>query len=148
MAPMHRVPRFACGAALSLVLGACGDFLSGPGLTRNPNSPSQATLPQLFVAMQTAQFTIFEGQLSRDAAMFTQQMAGIGGQQAAYGSSYAITAKDVDQWSAFYLGGGLVDLRKIQQAARAAGDAKWEGVADIWEALSIGTAASVWGDIP
>ncbi len=145
-----RALRLLCAASLAASLGACGDFLTGPGLTQNPDVPVQATPAQLFSAIQAAQFTLFEGQLARDATMFTQQMAGVGnGAQQQYGSLYQLDeASASNSWTGFYTGGGLVDLRKLQQAARAAGDARWQGIAEIWEAFSLGTAASVWGDIP
>ena len=146
---MRAALRLACAALLLANLGACRDYLSGPGLTENPNAPTQATIGQLFFAMQVGQFTLFEGQLARDAAMFTQQMAGVSGNSQRYGSSYDLDEKSAaDAWGGFYTGGGLVDLRKIEQLARAQGDAQWLGIAEIWEAMSMGTAASVWGDIP
>jgi hypothetical protein len=39
-------------------------------------------------------------------------------------------------------------MRNVQAGAKAAGDAKLEGIAKIWEAFAFGTMASLWGDIP
>ena len=143
-----RKPIIALIAALAGTAAGCGDFLSGPGLTDNPNSPTQATATQLFVAMQAGQATLMEGQVARSAAMYTQQLAGVANQQLAWGSQYAIGETDINQqFNGFYTGGGLVDLRNIEAAAHAAGDAQWEGIARIWEAFSMGTAASIWGRI-
>jgi hypothetical protein len=47
-----------------------------------------------------------------------------------------------------YTGGGLIDIRKIEASAAAAPDNVFLGIAQIYEALVIGTAADVWGDIP
>jgi hypothetical protein len=45
-------------------------------------------------------------------------------------------------------GGGLLDIKKMQQLARAVNDSIYIGIGKIYEALVIGNAASVWGDIP
>ena len=48
----------------------------------------------------------------------------------------------------FYTGGGLVGMRNVQSLANAGGDPFLEGLGKIWEGLSFGTAASIWGDLP
>jgi hypothetical protein len=108
-----------------------------------------ATTQQLFVAAQAQSFVRQEGQVARVAAMFTQQLAGTNNQQRDYGSLYLGTEQAFSgMFAGFYTGGGLVDWRKVQAGARAAGDQQFEGIAKVWEALQMGTAASVWGDIP
>src|SRR5206468_451097 len=52
------------------------------------------------------------------------------------------------QMSGFYTGGGLYGLRNIQAAATATGDQFLLGIAKVWEGLAMGTATSVWGDLP
>ena len=135
---------------LAAVLGTagCSDFLTGPGLSENPNQPVVATATQLFIASQAQAFVRQEGQLARTAGMFVQQLSGTFNQQLAYGSQYLGNESDYSgQFSAFYTGGGLVDWRKIQEAARTNGDAQFEGIAQVWEAFTIGTAADIWGDV-
>ncbi len=46
---------------------ACTDFLRGPGLTDNPNSPVTVTPTQQLIAMQSNMATVLEGQLARCA---------------------------------------------------------------------------------
>src|SRR5947199_8833098 len=48
----------------------------------------------------------------------------------------------------FYTGGGLLALRNIQAAAQVSGDNFLLGIAKVWEGLAMGTATSVWGDLP
>lgn len=133
-----------------LVLGAgCGDFLTGPKLTEDPNNPIRASIGQLLTAVQAAQFLQQESQLARLAAMYTQQLSGTNNQQLSWGSQYLIGESDLSgRFSLNYTGGGLVDLRNVQRLAQEAGDAKTEGIAKVWEAFVIGTTASIWGDIP
>lgn len=131
--------------ALALVGAACSDFLTGTGLTENPNSPTVATPRQQMIAMQASMQTRLEGQIARCAAIFTQQLIGSNNQQRSYCTEYGITELDVSgHMSAFYTGAGLVAMRNIQ----ASGDPVLEGIAKIWEGLMFGTATSVWGDLP
>jgi len=43
---------------------------------------------------------------------------------------------------------GLVDIRRVKALARAAGDSTGSASRKVWEALTIGTASDLWGDIP
>ncbi|HEX8320939.1 SusD/RagB family nutrient-binding outer membrane lipoprotein [Longimicrobium sp.] len=135
--------------AATLAVSGCSDFLTGAGIDENPNQPVTSTTQQLFVAAQAQAFVRQEGQIARSAAMFIQQLSGTNNQQKDYGSSYLNTETAyTTMFAGFYTGGGLVDWRKIQANSRAAGDQQFEGIAKVWEALQMGTAASVWGDIP
>jgi hypothetical protein len=131
--------------ALAVLGAACGDFLKGPGLTENPNSPVIATPTQQLIALQSNMSTRLEGQLARCAGIFTQQLIGSNNQQFSYCTQYGVTELDITgQMSGFYTGGGLVAMRNIQ----ASGDPLLVGIAKIWEGLAFGTATSVWGDLP
>jgi len=52
------------------------------------------------------------------------------------------------QFSTIYIGGGLVDLRTIQQKTTDDPDPLYNGIAKVWEALIISEAADKWGNIP
>jgi len=135
--------------AVTVGLAGCADFLTGPGLTENPNRPVTASLDALFIAMQARQFVLQEGQLARQSAIYTQQLTGIFNQQLEWGTKYLVTENDISgHYNGFYIGGGLVDLRKIQSQAQEQGNSRLVGIAKIWEGFSMGTAASIWGDIP
>src|SRR2546427_4490531 len=142
------------GAVLALALLAgggwgCGDFLSGPGLTENPNNPTQATAIQILVSVQANMATRMEGQVARCAAVFTQQLIGSNNQQLQWCTGYGVSESDISgQMSGFYGGGGLFGLRRIQDAALSSGDQVLLGMAKVWEGLALGTATSVWGDLP
>jgi hypothetical protein len=146
---MRKIIALALGGTFALGAAGCGDFLKGPGITENPNSPTAATLAQLFIAMQANQEMLMESQLARNTSIYTQQLIGSNNQQLAYATQYLMTEQDINnQWNGFFVGGGLIDLHKIEAQAHAAGDAQWEGITKVWEAFSIGTAASIWGDVP
>lgn len=135
-------------AAIIALAGACTDFLTGEELTTDPNRPDAATTDQLFTAVQVQQFTVHTGALARLASMWTQQMAGTDRQYASQ-ALYDIAEDDFStEWNSIYGGGGLLDLRIIQDRATEANDLVYRGVAKVWEAFIMGMAASVWGDIP
>lgn len=146
---MNRYTRLAGIVAVGIGMSACSDFLVGPGVSENPNQPIVASTDQLFIAMQARQFVLQEGQLARQSAIWTQQLSGIFNQQKEWGSAYNVTENDIQgHYAGFYVGGGLVDLRKIQSAAQELGNNRLVGIAKIWEGFSMGTATSLWGDLP
>lgn len=145
MRPVHW--HTACAALVVLGLAGC-DFITGPGLTTNPNAPSSASRDQRLVAVQTAMTVQLTGTLARAACMWIQQCAGVDRQYATL-EKYNTTHDDFDtEWQQVYGGGGLVDARFIQSDALAAHDSVYAGVGKVLEALDIGTAADLWGDIP
>ena len=136
----------AMGALLALGSAACGDFLMGPGLTTNPDAPASASAGQRLAAVQAALTVQFTGTLARSACMWVQQCSGVDRQYTAIGS-YSITEDDFDsEWQQVYSGGGLIDIRAVQ--AQAAGDSVFVGIGKVLEAMDIGIAADLWGDIP
>src|SRR2546423_8302642 len=145
---MKHIKGIISSLMLATAATGCKDWLTGPGLTISPNSPVQASKEQLFGAVQTSQESQEEGNLARWAAMFTQQMAGVGRQHATF-QGYVVTEQDVSSYfSRTYTGGGLVDIRQVPQAAKTQGDSTFAGIAMVYEALMVGRAASIWGDIP
>jgi hypothetical protein len=150
--------RYAIKALLPVALAAaaagCSDFLSG--VEKDPNNPPTLTRPgPLYIAIQTLQSVNFEGQLARNAAEYVQQVAGNSRQQIGY-DLYQIDPNTTDPfWLAVYAsstniqgGGGLLDIKKMEALARARNDSIYLGIGKVYEAMVIGMAASVWGDIP
>ena len=136
------------GALLAFGSAACSDFLSGKNVTTDPNAPSAATRDQRLVAVQAAMTVQLTGTLARAACMFIQQCSGVDRQYATL-AKYNTTEDDFDtEFSQVWAGGGLVDIRAIRADATAAGDQVYDGIAKVIEALDVGTAADLWGDIP
>lgn len=144
------------GLVLALSVAGCSDYLSGPGVDRDPNNPTalQRAAP-LYVSIQAAGPVQRQGQLARFAAEYTQQVAGIDRQQADF-DLYGGTQADTDfYFGAIYGtsnvitgGGGLLDIHKLQQIALAAGDSLYVGIGKVYEAMYMGFAADLFGDIP
>jgi hypothetical protein len=137
------------GFVMAFVTTGCGDFLSGPKLTTDPNKQQETRTPdQYFVPIQANTWFLNEGQIARTAAIWHQQMAGVQRQFSSL-DIYSIGEGDLEgEWSNFYTGGGIIDARKLQAQVTALGDRRYLGIAKIYEAWLIGTAADVWGDVP
>jgi hypothetical protein len=153
---MRHSLKLLLSAALALGTAACSDFLSGPGVDEDPNNITRLTRPgPLYIGIQALQSVQFEGQLARNAAEYVQQIAGNSRQQIGY-DLYQMDPTTIDPHffsvygSAVTIqgGGGLLDIHKMQQLARAVNDSIYIGIGKVYEALVIGTAASIWGDIP
>jgi hypothetical protein len=134
--------------SLAFVLAGCDDYIQGPGLTVNPNSATTGTAKQQLIAHQARMSTLLEGQLARTAAIYTQQLSGPNNQQLQV-AQYLYGELDYSGfWNGVYSGGGLRAIRNVQDLAAGSNDNLMLGIAKIWEGLLMGTATSIWGDIP
>jgi hypothetical protein len=135
------------GVSALLAAAACSDFLAGPGLGDDPRNITTLTQPgPLYVAVQRRAADVHE--LQQAPMMYMQQIAGIG-RGATNADAYGIAPTEQDPFFFFvYVSSGLLDMRKVQQLGRAAGDSLYIGLAKVYEALNIGLAADVWGDVP
>lgn len=126
----------------------CSDFLSGDDVTGNPNQPTGATRDALFVAFQAAQFGVQEYGLAQISCEWTQQCTGI--QRFSFTrTTYDILDTDFNaDWAQIYGAGGLKEIREVQASATADNEIVYRGIAKVWEAFTMGTATSIWGDIP
>jgi len=135
--------------ALVGAVTACSDFLSGPKLDENPNLSTEVRTPnQYFIGIQAATWAVQEGALARTAGIWMQQFAGVDRQ---YSSTdiYSVGEDDYSSdWNFIFAQGGLIDVRKLRDATEKLEDRVYTGIAKIYEALEVGTAASIWGDIP
>lgn len=134
-----------CAIALAAATTGC-NFVDST--SSNPNSVPNASVDQLFIAVQVNSYYFAESQLTRIASMWLQQMAGTDRQFSGL-DLYDIKEDDADgEFSALYTGGGLIDIRRAETAARDANRLVYLGVLQLHEAFLIGMGASLWGDIP
>jgi hypothetical protein len=146
---MRSIGRIFLTGLLAVGAAGCTDFLSSPTATSDPNNPSNATLSQLFTAIQAGQFAQQEGIIAVIACAWMQQCTGTSNFLAVL-EQYDIVDEDIASvaFSEAYEGGGLVDIRSVERLADAAGDLQWKGIGEIHEALMMTQAADVWGDVP
>jgi hypothetical protein len=146
---MHKWTKSALAAvALTGTLAGCDDFLTGTGVSDNPNAPVEVGTAQLYQAIQLTQTVQHTGDLARHAAMWTQQMAGIGNQYSGR-DQYVVTEQDLAAWyNAIYTGGGLIDMREVITRAEAANDRTYAGIVRVWEAIPHGRVGKPVGRAP
>ena len=155
---MRHSLRVMLGLGLVLSAAGCSDYLSGPGVasTSDPNNIITLTQPgPLYVSVQQAGPPQRQGQLGRFAAEYTQQIAGVARQQQGFDRYQAAASATDTYFGAVYGasnvltgGGGLLDVHKMQQLAAKKGDSLFVGIGKVYEALIVGFAADLWGDIP
>jgi hypothetical protein len=145
----RKTSTWLASVALALVAAGCGNFLTGPGVDKTPNAAlALDDAGPLYISLQAGSAVIFEGPIARTAAMYDQQVSGINRQQQGF-DFYNIGTGDIDPaWIQVYSAGGASDARRVQDIARKQNDSLYIGVAKVWEAMIIGEAASVFGDIP
>lgn len=146
---MRKSLMLAGAVSLAASAAACTSFLTDKTASQDPNNPATVTTPQLFTAVQAAQFLEQEGNPAFISCLWMQQCQGVGGRFVSQESEYTITNATANaDFAAVYGGGGLIDIKTIEDRSDAAGDLQFKGIAEVWEALVIGTAADLWGDIP
>ncbi|HTS89326.1 MAG TPA: SusD/RagB family nutrient-binding outer membrane lipoprotein [Gemmatimonadales bacterium] len=135
------------GAMLALGLSGCNKYLTGPKLGTDPNDPTTASNGALFVSSEVNFNAQLESRLARSVCIWMQQCGGQS-QYLALGT-YSVAEDDYYiNWSSFYGGGGLIDLKTIESRSLATSDSIFWGQATVLEALFMGTTADLWGDIP
>ena len=155
---MRHSLRVLLGLGLALSAAGCSDYLSGPGVssTQDPNNILKLTKPgPLYIGVQQAGGPQREGQVARDAVSYVQQIAGAGRQAIGF-DLYQTAPSDMDTYfeavygsSNLLTGGGaLLDVKKMEQIARGKSDSIYVGIAKVYQALIVGYAADIWGDIP
>ncbi len=133
---------------LAATVSGCSDFLKGNALTTNPNSPSTVTADQLFTGVQVANQARYETYPYQLFPLWSQQISGVARQWITLADFGNDEFTSDGAFSAIFTTGGLVDIRAIQDTARAHSNRKFLGIARIYEALIVGDAADIWGDIP
>ena len=141
---LQRSCRVLCTAVLVGIVSGC-DFISPT--ESNPNAVPDATLDQLLVGVSVNNYFLEEGQSARLAAMWLQQMAGTDRQFSGF-DKYTFTESDASaSYASAYTGGGLIDIRTGIAQAEADGRRVYAGIFKVYEALMIGMAASIFGDV-
>ena len=142
-----RIRLVSCAVLLTGAATAC-NWLSEPTATTNPNDPTAANADQLLVASQTALTQQYTSDLARTVCVWMQQCAGTDRQYRQLGLyQYGEDAYN-GPFTQVYTGGGLLDIRSIQQIADSTEDELYGGIGRVMEALAVGIAADVWGDVP
>jgi starch-binding outer membrane protein, SusD/RagB family len=146
---VNTAKRFALLGVLAIAgtTGACNSFLTGGDLSTNPSTPTSAAPQSIFAAVQGSLWALLSSDPARLTSVWTQQFEGAGIQ---YGpvNDYVNDETTTGGFEAgLYTGGGLIDIRAIEAAARASGDSVLLGQTEVLEGLMFGTGADLFGDL-
>jgi hypothetical protein len=145
----NRYAKLALGVLLpAVLLAGCSDWLTSPKAKTDPNNPTTAGRDQLLVGVETGQTVVQTGDLARLMSMWVQSMSGTQRQYSVLDLYQFDEDAFSPDWNLTYTGGGLIDIRSLESQALAVGDTLYAGIGYVLEALTVGTAADVWGDIP
>lgn len=139
--------RLMLAAATLIAAGGCGDYLDCKECITSPTAPTTATSTQRIVATQSKLWQFLNGDLARESSMFMQMMAGVGNQYQVI-DKYSLDASGGGDFTTPYGGGGLIDLRRVESDAKAAGDKTMVGISLVFKAWLLSVSADVWGDEP
>ena len=129
----------------SLLIG-CADIVDD--LNQNPNNPASAPYQYALTTTEVANIILHTGEPTRKAGIFAGQYTGLERQQLGY-STYVLVSSDFNShWNTVYssiVRNALVtkDLAKDQGI-----EGITAGITQILRAMALGTAASLWGDVP
>ena len=131
---------------LTGLLSACSGLVEG--LNDNPNSPTTTSYQNILTGAEVGNTVFQTGETARKAGIFCGYYTGIDRQHLGF-SEYAVTTSDFDsQWNDVYVG-ALANALAAEQAAKEEGlEGVTIGVTQALRALALGTATSLWGDIP
>ncbi len=131
---------------LTGLISACSGLVEG--LNENPNSPTSTSYQNILTGAEVGNTVVQTGEIARKAGIFCGYYTGIDRQHLGF-SEYAVTTSDFDsQWNDVYVG-ALANALAAEQAAKEEGlEGVTIGITQVIRALALGTAASLWGDIP
>ncbi len=124
---------------------SCEDYTDG--INVDPNNFTSAPGNLIVGQAELVVVAISSGNSSRYGGMWTDQFTGTDRQYIVTDSYLTVAGDYDDQWDDLYAN-GAAQARIAKASGAEAGDALLEGVATTMEAILIGEAAALWGDIP
>jgi hypothetical protein len=144
--------------SVGLLLGTagCNSFLTGDKLSNDPNNPTSGSIQTLLVGIQGGQFAFQEGTAAMMVCEWVQQCGATNGRFVEQAGRYVFGAgsnigANAGDWLSIYAAGGLIDMDTIINVAGRSSDAvsqEFVGIAEVWKAFTVGSAADMWGSIP
>lgn len=127
-------------------LAGCNSFTGG--INNNPNNATSATAEKYSIGAQTAADLFFEGFPDQLATMICRQTNGAARQFSGYENYQNLNGQAFsDDWGTVYQG-ALNNLKIAENEARKDGNKNLVAVDHVIEGLTMGTVASLWGDVP
>lgn len=134
--------------AITFLIGLVGCSGLVDDLNENPNSPTSASYDYILTGAEVGNIILQNGETARRACIFGGQFTGIDRQHLGY-TQYTLTTSDFDGlWDDAYIN-VLRNAMVAEESALADGvTGVTIGITQVLQALTFGTAASLYGDIP
>jgi hypothetical protein len=131
---------------LSLLVFSCADMVED--LNQNPNNPTSAPYQYTLTGAEVATIILQTGEPAREAGIFASQFTGFDRQHSAL-NNYLVTSTTFDPtWRVIYRD-ILRNIIVAEEAAKSSGvEGVTLGILQVLKALNLGTATSLFGDIP
>lgn len=130
--------------AVALIMSGCSKFVEG--FDESPNAPLVVNAALLTTNAQVALFATYNGQLARTTGIWTQQLAGTDAQMVDH-EAYRVFEGDINnEWNMIYTDG--LDACRDLRTNYGSGNAHYTGISQVLEAMFLGVATDLWGDVP
>jgi hypothetical protein len=140
------IKTYIIGIFYFLLIASCGSLVEG--LNENPNSPTSSPYNFVLTGAEVGSIMLHEGETARKANIFSGHLEGIDRQHLGF-SEYIVSSGDFDsQWDDAYVHAIRNALVAEELAIEEGRTGIATGISKVLQALSFGTASSLWGDIP
>jgi starch-binding outer membrane protein, SusD/RagB family len=128
------------------MLAGCSSLVED--LNDDPNNPTTTSYQYILTGTEVGNVILQTGEAARKAGIFCGYYTGIDRQHLGF-SQYAVTTSDFDaQWNDVYVKSVVNALAAEQAAEEENIGGVTKGITQTLRAMALGTAASLWGDIP
>ncbi len=132
--------------AFAFLLSSCGDLVDG--INQDPNNPTSASYQNILTGAEVGNIILQTGETARRAGIFCGYYTGIDRQHEGF-SNYSLTTSDFNSlWYDVYVDTYRNALEAEMAAEEEGVTGITKGIAQVIRGLAIGTAASLYGDIP
>jgi hypothetical protein len=135
-------------AVAVMIVDGCKDLTDN--LSTDPvniTNGAQVPIPQYISGVETSLIGVFEGDVARIGGIWSSYFSGEDRQYAGL-QTYTTSGQDYDvEWVTIY-NAVINNTKIIKQKARLVNNNYAVGVAQVMEAMSLGLAADLWGDVP
>ncbi len=133
---------------VTIALNGCKDLIQGYDVDPvNITDPSVIDIKQYISGAEVNLIGAFEGDINRMTGMWTGHFSGEDRQYVPL-SNYVVAARDFNnEWATMYTN-VLANLKIIKEKARTVNNPRAIGIAQVMEAMTLGLAADLFGDVP
>jgi hypothetical protein len=131
---------------LSLFIFSCADMVED--LNQNPNNPTSAPYQYTLTGAEVANIVLQTGAPARQSGIMAGQFTGFDRQHLAY-NNYLVTSASFDTTWRIIFRDILRNILVAEESLKSSGiDGVTLGILQVLKALDLGTATSLFGDIP